>query len=150
MCFIFAETKTKMKLLSILALIFILFACSSNEDKIAGKWRLEKIDYTEHFEGAPEDVREVLKSKMEEEFERLKGKTFFIFGEDKSLELQAPNYMGKMTSDKGKWKLNEAGDSVFFEMEIPESYQLVTLEGNDLKLKTDEMPRRTLFLKKIN
>jgi hypothetical protein len=150
MCFIFAETKTKMKLLSILALTFILFACSSNEDKIAGKWRLEKIDYSEHFEGVEEDVREMLKGKMEEEFERLKGKTFFVFGEDKSLELQAPNYIGKITSDKGKWKLNEAKDSVFFEIGIPESYQIVSLVGKDLKLKTDEMPRRTLFLKKVD
>jgi hypothetical protein len=150
MCFIFAETKTKMKLLSILALTVILFACSSNEDKIAGKWRLEKIDYSEHFEGVEEDVREMLKGKMEEEFERLKGKTFFVFGEDKSLELQAPNYIGKITSDKGKWKLNEAKDSVFFEIGIPESYQIVSLVGKDLILKTDEMPRRTLFLKKVD
>jgi hypothetical protein len=150
MCFIFVETKFDMKLLSILTLMLILFACSSNEDRIAGKWRLEKIDYSEHFEGVEEDVREMLKGKMEEEFERLKDKTFFIFGEDKSLELQAPNYLGKMTSDKGKWKLNEEGDSVFFEMGIPESYQVLSLEGNDLKLKTDEMPRRTLFLKKVD
>jgi hypothetical protein len=55
-----------------------------------------------------------------------------------------------MTSDKGKWKLNEAKDSVFFEIGIPESYQIVSLVGNDLKLKTDEMPRRTLFLKKVD
>jgi hypothetical protein len=150
MCFIFAETKFEMKLLSIIALTFILFACSSNEDKIAGKWRLEKIDYSEHFEGVEEDVREMLKGKMEEEFERLKGKTFFVFGEDKSLELQAPNYIGKITSDKGKWKLNEAKDSVFFEIGIPESYQIVSLVGKDLILKTDEMPRRTLFLKKVD
>jgi hypothetical protein len=150
MCFIFVETKFEMKLLSILALTFILFACSSYEDKIAGKWRLEKIDYSEHFEGVEEEVREMLKGKMEEEFERLRGKTFFIFGEDKSLELQAPNYIGKITSDKGKWKLNEAKDSVFFEIGIPESYQIVSLEGKDLKLKTDEMPRRTLILKKVD
>lgn len=150
MCFIFAETKFEMKLLSVIALTLILVACSSNEDKITGKWRLDKIDYSEHFESTPEDVREVLKGKMEEEFELLKGKTFFIFGKDKSLELQAPNYLGKMTSDKGKWKLNDAGDSVFFDIEIPESFQLLTLKGNDMKLKTDEMPRRTLILKKVN
>jgi hypothetical protein len=35
-------------------------------------------------------------------------------------------------------------------MGIPESYQVLSLEGNDLKLKTDEMPRRTLFLKKVD
>jgi len=150
MCFIFAETKNKMKLLSIIALTLILISCSSNEDKITGKWRLDKIDYSEHFESVPEEMREMFKGKMEEEFERLKGKTFFVFGNDKSLELQAPNYIGKMTSDKGQWKFNETGDSIFFLLDLPESYKLVSLEGNDLKLKTDEMPRRTLTLKKID
>lgn len=150
MCFIFAETKTKMKLFALIALILILISCSSNEDKITGKWRLDKIDYSEHFESVPEDMREMFKGKMEEEFERLKGKTFFVFGEDKSLELQAPNFIGKMTSDKGKWEFNEAGDSLFFQLELPESYEVVNLDGTDLQLKTNDVPRRTIFLKKIN
>lgn len=139
-----------MKVLSCLLLVVIFAGCAGKESEIVGKWKLDQIDYSEHFAGAPEEIKEMLRSKMAEEFERLKGKTFFLVGSDKSLELQAPNYIGKMVSDKGTWRMNDAQDSIFFDVEIPESYKIVELNSSSLILKTDEMPKRTLKLSKVD
>jgi hypothetical protein len=136
-----------MKLVLSFLLIVILVSCSGNQKKLIGKWSLEKIDYSEQFEGSPEDIRELLKQKMDEEFERLKGKTFFVFGEDNTLELLSPDLFGKIVSDKGTYRMNEEQDSVYFES-LEESYKLMKLEGDELVLKTDELPKRTLYLKK--
>lgn len=111
---------------------------------------MDEIDYSEHFEGAPDDIKDMLKAKMEEEFERLKGKTFFVFKPNDSLELIAPNYVGKIISDKGTWKMNAAQDSIFFDIEIPESYKIIELNSEKLILKTDDMPKRTLHLSKTD
>ena len=137
-----------MKAISCLLLLLVLVACSGKEAKITGTWKLEKIDYSEHFSGAPEEIKEMLRSKMAEEFERIKGKTFFVFSADKSLELKAPNYVGKMVSQFGKWEINAAQDSVFFDVEMPENYKIVELTKHQLVLKTDEMPKRILHLSK--
>lgn len=134
---------------SVLSFLMILFlvSCSGNQKKLIGKWSLEKIDYSEQFEGSSEDIRELLKKKMEEQFERLKGKTFFVFGEDNSLELLSPDLFGKIVSDKGTYRMNKDQDSIFFES-LEESYELIKLEGHQLVLRTDELPKRTLYLKK--
>lgn len=136
-----------MKLVYSFLVVLFLVSCAGNQKKLIGKWSLEKIDYSEQFEGSPDNVKELLKKKMEEEFERLKGKTFFVFGEDNSLELLSPDLFGKIVSDKGTYRMNENQDSVYFET-LMESYKLMKLEGEDLVLKTDELPKRTLYLKK--
>lgn len=136
-----------MKLVFGLLLILSLVSCAGNQKKLIGKWSLDKIDYSEQFEGTSEDIRELLKKKMDEEFERLKGKTFFVFEEGNSMELLSPDLFGKIVSDRGTYRMNEDQDSVFFE-KLEESYKILKLEGEELVLKTDELPKRTLYLKK--
>jgi hypothetical protein len=137
----------QMKLIFGFALMIILVSCSGNQKKLLGKWSLEKIDYSEQFENSPEEIRELLKQKMDEEFERLRGKTFFIFNEDMSLELLSPDLFGKIVSDMGTYRLNKDQDSVYFET-LEESYKLIKLESSELVLQTDDLPKRTLYLKK--
>lgn len=137
-----------MKYLIIFLTVVLFSSCSNDQDRLAGKWRLENIDYSEFFKNAPEDVREVIASKMAEELERIKGKTFFVFEEDKKFTLQAPNYLGKLVDQKGEWRMNNTGDSVFLDLEFPESYKIIEVNAENLVLQTDEMPMRILYLSK--
>jgi hypothetical protein len=125
-----------------------LSSCGGNQQTLKGKWSLERIDYSEHFEDSPKDVKELLLKKMDEEFERLKGKTFFVFHEDLKLELLSPDLTGKIVAEEGTYTMNKNQDSVFFELMMPESFRVVKLDSKELVLKTDELPKRTLFLKK--
>lgn len=129
-----------------LSLVLMLSACSGKEDTLTGKWKLVDIDYSEFFKNAPEEVRGVIESKMAEELERIKDKTYFTFHEDKKLEMQAPNYLGKAVGQKGSWRLNQSMDSVYFDLEYPESYKIIELSSEKLILRTDEMPVRILHL----
>jgi hypothetical protein len=135
-----------MRILLAITLTIVLASCSSKEDTLTGKWKLVNIDYSEFFKNAPEEVRGVIEAKMAEELERIKDKTFFTFHDDKKLVLEAPNYLGKVVGQKGSWRTNASMDSVYFDLEYPESYKIVELSSEKLILRTDEMPIRILHL----
>lgn len=127
-----------------------LVSCSSNENKIIGKWKLDNIDYSEFFKEAPAEVKSIIESQMEEEFERLKDKTFFTFSDDQKVTLEAPNFVGKTTLTAGSFKMNDNLDSLFLQLSDPENYQIVSLDDKFLILKTSDSPKRTLQLSKVN
>lgn len=139
-----------MKTFAFIILLAILFSCTDSSDKVVGKWKLENIDYSEYFEGVPDEVKTFMEAQMKEEFNRLKDKTFFEFTDDNKLKLEAPNYVGKITFTDGNWNMNEVGDSIFFQLIELESYKIVTLNEKEMILKTDETPKRTLILSKKN
>ena len=89
---------------------------------------LEEIDYSEHFKGVPDEVKGIIEQRMASEFERIKGRTFFVFTEEQKLELHAPNFLDKMTVSKGEYRMSGMQDSVYFDIEIPESYMIVQLD----------------------
>lgn len=138
-----------MRYLIILVLFVVLTSCSSNSDKVNGKWKLEKIDYSEYFSEVSDEVRGFLEGQMEEEFQRLKGKTFFEFSEDNKLKLEAPNYEGKQTESDGVWTMSSNEDSLYFELSEPEHFKIITLNGEEMVLKTDDTPKRTLHFSKV-
>lgn len=125
-------------------------ACTDNSNVIIGKWKLENIDYSSYFAEISEELKMLFETQMEEEFNRLKEKTFFEFKEDQALVLEAPNYHDKQTFTNGNWKMNATKDSLFLELADPESYQIITLNDSVLVLKTDEAPKRTLKLIRNN
>lgn len=139
---------TLMRYISILSLLLLLFSCSNTADKINGRWKLEEIDYSEYFSEVPDDVRTFLEGQMKEEFERLKGKTFFEFLDDNKMKLESPNFAGKQTFTDGVWTMSSSEDSLYFELSETEHYKIVTLNDKEMVLKTDEMPKRTLRLSK--
>jgi len=129
--------------------LLILVSCSDSSNQIIGKWKVEKIDYSEFFENAPSGLKEILESKMQEEFERLKGKTFFTFSEGEIVKLEAPNFEGKQTITEGKYSFNDTKDSLFFDLAENESYKIIKMDDKTLILSTDEQPNRVLTLSKI-
>jgi hypothetical protein len=135
-----------MKFVFSVALLFVLIACSNRSKELEGTWVLENIDYSAYFKDAPEDVRDIIGERMAIELERIKGKTFFVFGHKGELELKAPNYEGREVSEKGTWQFSNAKDSIFFDSSIDESYAIVALTENELILKTNDTPARTITL----
>jgi hypothetical protein len=91
-------------------------------------------------------VRDIIGDRMAIELDRIKGKTFFIFGKNGGLELKAPNYEGREVSENGTWQFSNAKDSIFFDISIDESYAIVELSENELILKTNDTPARTITL----
>ena len=138
-----------MRYITVLSLLLILFSCSNSADRIEGRWKLEEIDYSEYFSEVSDDVRFFLEGQMKEEFARLKDKTFFEFMEDNKMKLESPNFAGKQTFSDGVWTMNSAEDSLFFELSDTEHFKIVTLSDQEMVLKTDEMPKRTLRLSKV-
>lgn len=139
-----------MKFFAVTLLIIVLSACSDSSSKVEGRWKLENIDYSAYFSEVSDEVRSFLEGQMEVEFNRLKDKTFFEFGENNVLKLEAPNYVDKKTITDGTWKMNAAQDSIFFQLADPESYKIITLNEKEMILSTDETPKRTLVLSKVN
>ena len=139
-----------MKYLLFCSVILLCIGCSSNASKIEGKWKLVEIDYSAYFKDAPAQVKELLEDRMKEEFERLKDKTFFTFSPNQVLTLEVPNYTGKQTTTEGKWRMNASEDSVFFELSEPENFKIVALDGESLELSTDDLPKRTVRMSRVN
>lgn len=129
--------------------LLILTACSGPANKLEGKWKLEEMDYSAYYAELSEEVRMMLEGKMQEEFERIKGKTFFHFSPDNQLTLEVPNYSGEMTKTEGKWNLNEGGDSLYFDLSDPESFKIITLNETTLVLSTEDTPKRSMHLSKV-
>lgn len=138
-----------MKSISFVLILLLFAACTYSSNIIVGKWKLEEIDYSSYFKEVSEEVRNFLEEQMNTEFDRLKDKTFFEFGEDNSLKLEAPNYEKKQTFTNGTWSMNEAKDSLFLELVDPEAYKIITLNESELVLTTDDAPKRTLRLTKV-
>ena len=135
-----------MKIVYTLTFVILLTSCSNRSKDLEGTWTLENIDYTEYFKDAPDDVRDIIGDRMATELERIKGKTFFVFGRNGELELKAPNYEGREVSEKGTWQLNNSKDSISFDISIDETYAIVELSETELILKTSETPARTITL----
>lgn len=140
---------TFMRYISALSLLLVLFSCSTNADKITGRWKLEEIDYSEYFSEVPGDAKSFLEAQMKEEFERLKDKTFFEFSDENRVKLESPNFSGKQTFTDGIWTMSSTEDSLYFELSEKEYYKIVTLTEAEMVLKTDDMPKRTLHFSKV-
>jgi hypothetical protein len=139
-----------MKYLLFCSVILLCLGCSSNASKIEGKWKLEEIDYSDYFKDAPIQFRELLEDRMEEEFQRLKDKTFFTFSSNQVLKLEVPNYEGKQNITEGKWRMNSTEDSVFFELSETENFKIITLDDESMELSTDDLPKRKVRMSRIN
>lgn len=139
-----------MRFIPIFVVLFVAFSCSSPSSKVMGKWKLEEIDYSDYFAEAPSEVKSMMQSQMQEEFERLRNKTFFEFSDGEKLTLEAPNFNGKQTFVEGTWSMNKENDSLFFDLSDPEHFKIISLTENDMVLSTDETPKRKLRLSKVN
>lgn len=138
-----------MKKILIGLVLLVGLSCSDSSNEIIGKWKVENIDYSEFFRNAPPELKDLLESKMNEEFERLKGKTFFTFSDDQKLQLEAPNFEGKQTITNGEYSFNNTKDSLFLDHADKESYKIVKLDDKTLILSTEEQPNRVITLSKM-
>jgi hypothetical protein len=46
--------------------------------------------------------------------------------------------------------MNASEDSVFFELSEPENFKIVALDGESLELSTDDLPKRTVRMSRVN
>jgi hypothetical protein len=126
---------------------FVIASCSDKSSSLAGRWELDEIDYTEHYKSIPEEARALIRTAMDKAFKKLKGKTFFTFTENEKLTLEAPNFLNEVKKTEGKWKMNDAQDSLcFIFADEMENYRIVQLSADSLILSTTEVPARTLIL----
>jgi hypothetical protein len=128
-------------------LALTLISCSDKSSTLIGRWELDEIDYTEHYKSIPEEAREMIRIAMNKAFKKLKGKTFFTFSENEKLTLEAPNFLNKVKTTKGKWKMNDAQDSLrFLFSDELENYHIDRINADSLILSTSDVPARTLIL----
>jgi hypothetical protein len=137
-----------MRFLFIAALFSIVItSCSDKTSSLVGRWELDEIDYTEHYKSIPEEARALIRTAMDKAFKKLKGRTFFTFSENEKLTLEAPNFLNEVKKTEGKWKMNDAQDSLcFIFADEMENYRIVQLSADSLILSTTEVPARTLIL----
>ena len=137
-----------MRFLIVAAIVSIVIAsCSDKSSSLVGRWELDEIDYTEHYKSIPEEARALIRTAMDKAFKKLKGKTFFTFTENEKLTLEAPNFLNEVKKTEGKWKMNDAQDSLcFIFADEMENYRIVQLSTDSLILSTTEVPARTLIL----
>lgn len=138
-----------MRFIPVYVVVLLVFSCSSPTSKVMGKWKLEEIDYTEYFAEAPEEAKTMMQGQMQEEFERLRNKTFFEFSEGEKLTLEAPNFNGKQNFVEGTWSMNKENDSLFFNLSDPEHFKIVSLSDKEMLLSTNDTPKRKLRLSKV-
>ncbi len=122
-------------------------SCSDKSSTLIGRWELDEIDYTEHYKSIPEQAREMIRTAMNKAFKKLKGKTFFTFSENEKLTLEAPNFLNQVKTTGGKWKMNDAQDSLrFLFSDELENYHIDRINADSLILSTSDVPARTLIL----
>jgi hypothetical protein len=122
-------------------------SCSDKSSTLIGRWELDEIDYTEHYKSFPEQAREMIRTAMNKAFKKLKGKTFFTFSENEKLTLEAPNFLNQVKTTGGKWKMNDAQDSLrFLFSDELENYHIDRINADSLILSTSDVPARTLIL----
>ncbi len=131
----------------IFILVLFLVSCSSGKTDLHGKWVLKNIDYTEFQESIPEDKRESFTREINNQLSQILDKTVFDFQKDKKFELETIDVNGKMKIFKGTYYMSDKQDSLYLEMDFPESYKIVKLTKEDLILHTSEAPTRTVTLK---
>ncbi len=132
-------------------LIALLFcAACSGETEISGKWKLTAIDYSEFEQSIPEMKREAFRISLQEHSETIINKTFFTFSENQKLVLQSPDFEGGIDIINGKYRFSENNDSLFLELDTPESYVIIEKSDRSMKLKSTDEPLRTLTLEAIN
>ena len=142
------DEKYFMRFLFVAAILsLIITSCEDKTSTLLGRWELEEIDYTAHYKSIPEEARPLIRKAMDKAFKKLKGKTFFTFSENEKLILEAPNFLNVVKKTKGKWKMNEAQDSLcfIFSNEV-ENYRIDQLSADRLILSTSDVPARTLIL----
>ena len=137
-----------MRYLFFAALLALTFtSCSDKSSTLIGRWELDEIDYTEHYKSIPEEAREMIRTAMNKAFKKLKGKTFFTFSENEKLTLEAPNFLNQVKTTEGKWKMNDAQDSLrFLFSDELENYHIDRINADSLILSTSDVPARTLIL----
>ena len=146
----FAGNSKIMKCFLFSSVIFFCLGCSSKASKLEGRWKLEEIDYSAYFKNAPAQVKGILQERMQQEFDRLKDKTFFTFSSDKALKLEVPNYLEKKTFIEGKWRMNSSEDSLFLKLSELEQFKIEILSSEILELSTEDPPKRTVRLSRMN
>ena len=139
-----------MKIFTFISLFFLFVACSSPTNNLIGKWKLESIDYSPYFAEVSEEVKTMFQEKMEAQTKRMMGKTFFEFKLDNSMLLESPNFENVIVPFGGKWKFNNAKDSVIFDLDGEEHYKIKTMTASKLVLTTNESPKRILSFSKID
>ena len=139
-----------MKIFSIISSLILLVACSSPTNNLIGKWKLEFIDYSPYFEEVSEEVKMMFQEKMRDQTKRMIGKTFFEFNTDNSMRLESPNFENIIVPFDGKWKFNNAKDSVVFDLDGEEHYKIEEITTNKLVLTTNESPKRILSFSKVD
>ena len=139
-----------MKVFTFISLFFLFVACSSQTNNLIGKWKLESIDYSPYYAEVSEEVKTMFQEKMEAQTKRMMGKTFFEFKLDNSMLLESPNFENVIVPFGGKWKFNNAKDSVIFDLDGEEHYKIKTMTASKLVLTTNESPKRILRFSKVD
>lgn len=139
-----------MKNFVFISLFFLLIACSNSPETVVGKWKLESIDYSPYFSEVSDEVKTMFQEKMEDQTNRMIGKTFFEFNVDNSMRLESPNFENEIVSFDGKWKFNPTEDSITIDLDGEEHYKIRTMTERKMVLSTDESPKRILSFSKAD
>jgi len=92
-------------------------------------------------------MKENFEKSMTNQFAALKDKTFFIFNDDLSLQILLLTTENEVID--GTWSISETKDSLHLRTNEPENFKIIKLDEQQLILKTDESPQRTLFYRKV-
>jgi len=135
-----------MKYFVFFVLTLSFYSCTKKSE-ILGKWQLHNIDYSAFYKSIPLDMKENFEKSMTNQFAALKDKTFFIFNDDLSLQILLLTTENEVID--GTWSISETKDSLHLRTNEPENFKIIKLDEQQLILKTDESPQRTLFYRKV-
>ena len=128
-------------------LLTLSFYSCTKKSEIIGKWQLHSIDYSVFYKSIPMDMKENFEKNMEIQFAALKDKTYFVFNDDLSFEILLPKTENDVIN--GTWSISEKKDSLHLRTNEPENFKIMKLDEQQMILKTDESPQRTIFYRKV-
>ena len=135
-----------MKYLVFFLLTLSFYSCTKKSE-IIGKWQLHSIDYSVFYKSIPLDMKENFEKNMEIQFAALKDKTYFVFNDDLSFQILLPKTENEVID--GTWTISEKKDSLHLRTNEPENFKIMKLGEQQMILKTDESPQRTIFYRKV-
>ena len=128
-------------------LLTLSFYSCTKKSEIIGKWQLHSIDYSAFYKSIPMDMKENFENNMEIQFAALKDKTYFVFNDDLSIQILLPKIENDVIN--GTWSISEKKDSLHLRTNEPENFKIIKLDEQQMILKTDESPQRTIFYRKV-
>ncbi len=128
-------------------LLTLSFYSCTKKSEIIGKWQLHSIDYSVFYKSIPMDMKENFEKNMEIQFTALKDKTYFVFNDDLSMQILLPKTENEVID--GTWSISEKKDSLHLRTNEPENFKIMKLDEQQMILKTDESPQRTIFYRKV-